>query len=249
MCGYRNPFARTQSRYRHIDLKLIPELQDVLADYRLPLPAIATPPELRNSTSKKSSDRGQMLAVPACDRPFVHIFLIQESMRIDTLEAVIDSISKAVEDMHPDINFLLLSYSHRLGVYHFPEDDSISGTVGPTVQYIHFTSGPTVQSVNNNNNNSRKIFEGHTLQEMIPIEQVSLMFPLQHVVDFASAIYRVGDFRNGLRLALKSILDAFASDSSGLVDDFLPKVMHYIFSSIHDIHFNPLFLSLIHRTF
>ncbi len=72
-------------------------------------------------------------------RPLVHVFLVQESAKIDALQSVsrastrractdltvsrclslqiIESLSQTVPSMHPDIKVVLLTFSNRIGVY------------------------------------------------------------------------------------------------------------------------------------
>lgn len=58
-------------RYRHIDPKLVPELKNALVDLDLPV-----------------KENTNTYRVSCLKRPLIHLLLIQETMQIDTLEAV-----------------------------------------------------------------------------------------------------------------------------------------------------------------
>jgi hypothetical protein len=83
----------------------------------------------------------------------VHIFLIQESMAIDALQAVVEGLTAAVEQMHPDIQIVVVTFSHRIGVHRLllPEAYNQDGDLdrptaqspddlGATVEYVSFAS-------------------------------------------------------------------------------------------------------------
>jgi len=107
LCGGRNYFPRAASRYRGGELKSLEEIQCILVDYPL---------EFRGIDGCPSEIAGKM-EVSCKDRPLVHVFLIQESMSYESLQAVTESISSAVSSMHPDIQVVLVTFSHRLCVY------------------------------------------------------------------------------------------------------------------------------------
>jgi hypothetical protein len=71
ICTRRNNYSKAHIRYRHIDPKLVPELKNALVDLDLPL-----------------YDNTNVYQVPALKRPLIHLLLVQETMQIDTLEAV-----------------------------------------------------------------------------------------------------------------------------------------------------------------
>lgn len=58
-----------------------------------------------------------MFTVPVAARPLVHLFLIQENMSVDALQASIEAISAAVSGLHPDIHVVLMTYGDRIGLY------------------------------------------------------------------------------------------------------------------------------------
>ena len=107
LCGGRNYFPRAASRYRGGELKSLEETQCILVDYPL---------EFRGIDGCPSEIAGKM-EVSCKDRPLVHVFLIQESMSYESLQAVTESISTAASSMHPDIQVVLVTFSHRLCVY------------------------------------------------------------------------------------------------------------------------------------
>jgi len=55
------------------------------------------------------------------ERPLVHVFIIQESMRLDALQAAVEAISSSITSMHPDIYVCILTYSHRIGMYRYDD--------------------------------------------------------------------------------------------------------------------------------
>lgn len=92
LCGARNTLSRTAMRYRSTDPRLLPEVQHMMIDYQ-------------------TADK-----VPET-KPFVHVLLVQESMPLDSLNAVVDSLSSAISAVHPDIHIVLITFSNRIGVY------------------------------------------------------------------------------------------------------------------------------------
>lgn len=94
-------------------------------------------------------------------KPFVHVLLVQESMPLDSLNAVVDGLSSAISSVHPDIYLVLVTFSNRIGVYRLsggsasapearapdleescPDEQPVDHLFTPTpppVQHIHFT--------------------------------------------------------------------------------------------------------------
>lgn len=150
LCGQRNGISRSQTRYRGVDPRLLPEVQHVLIDYK---------------TAETSSQ----------SKPFVHVLLVQESMPLDSLTAVVDSLSTAITSVHPDVYILLITFSNRIGVYRLSgaqssatpksqsnvpelsrqesnESEARKGQLHtptpPPVQHIHFTYPKSAEAMN-----------------------------------------------------------------------------------------------------
>ena len=45
------------------------------------------------------------------------MFIIQESMKLDALQASVEAITTSITSMHPDMHVCILAYSHRIGIY------------------------------------------------------------------------------------------------------------------------------------
>ena len=161
LCGHRNSIARSHSRYRGTDPRLLPEVQHMLIDYKV---------------AEHSAE----------SRPFVHVLLVQESMPLDSLTAVVDALSGAISDVHPDIYLVLITFSNRLGVYRLSgsggaissndhpvsndsrEDSSKSKKsifmpTPPPVQHVHFTYPKSEQA-------AAAPFDMHGMNRYVPKE-------------------------------------------------------------------------------
>ena len=151
LCGLRNTFTRSMTRYRQVDIKTLEETQSILTDYPMPFRSIDGVP----------LDCEGKMGVPAATRPLVHVFLIQESMSPDALQAVIESLTNAVTLMHSDVQIVLLTFSHRIGIYHLSDgkqtqSSSTSSSSAAAadefspVEYIHLApndgNGPSYES-------------------------------------------------------------------------------------------------------
>ena len=77
-------------------MKLLPETQDVLVDYRMPIVFVyfyfcifEVHVSCRDSVSDPlASGALQYNSMPSDLRPLVHVFLVQESMKLDSLQSV-----------------------------------------------------------------------------------------------------------------------------------------------------------------
>jgi hypothetical protein len=160
------------------------------------------------------------MKIPVGQRPLVHVFIVQESMNLDCLQAAIEAVTVTVRSLHPDIRVLLMSFSHRIGIYKFGgtgndpkgcrSDQEPVRVCHHAVQYIHFTtvnhfvldgldyydSKHSDRGVDSNNDN-----------------RVSPLLPIAAVTDFFDCIVRVGDYRDEICRALSSLYDSFSSTS------------------------------------
>ncbi len=114
LCHTRNDLPRSNhSRYRqHITkngtVNSLEEQQCLLTDFPMPFREIDGVPTACNGQT----------SIPAEQRPLVHVFLVQESMAPDALQAVAEAIEHTIANcMHPDIQVVLLSFSNRIGVF------------------------------------------------------------------------------------------------------------------------------------
>ena len=201
LCKYKNIFPRrnqksaTSQRYIKVGTGILPETQDILVDYPMPYRA-----DIDGMIPKKYIGT---TSIPATERPLIHIFLIQENMALDAMEAVIEGITAAVAELHPDIQVVLLSYSNRIGIHNLSDKIGIH-----TVQYIHMATL----------DGQGKIFEGNEMQDLIDndnassnttgIQDVAITVPLSDVISFRSAAKRLGDCRQTLEMAISSIFDS-----------------------------------------
>ena len=97
------------------------EQKNMLCDFPMPFRTIDGVPGCFEGRS----------AIPAKQRPLVHVFLVQESMSADALQVVLDAIHTVVtEAMHPDMQIVLMSFSNRISVYRLSAgvDASCSGS-------------------------------------------------------------------------------------------------------------------------
>jgi hypothetical protein len=234
ICTRRNNYSKAHIRYRHIDPKLVPELKNALVDLDLPL-----------------YDNTNVYQVSALKRPLIHLLLVQETMQIDTLEAVrndfplfflfsheflqtIDSIRASLPEVHPDIYFILLTYSNqRIGVYllnseddesentkHTEKDDLSSSFYDlpqdsynndvPVVQYTHFMEHSSV-TVPIEGRGSQ-LDEGVVLTN----DRISLSTPLSDVLPFPMVGTNIGSCRKLLESSLLSILESSPEENRSI---------------------------------
>lgn len=197
LCSSKNIFPRksqksSQSqRYQRAGTGILPETQDILVDYPMPYRE-----EIDGYIPKKHLGK---TSIPSIDRPLVHIFLVQENMALDTMEAVVEGLTATMEELHPDIQVILMSYSNRIGIYRLSDEIGL-----PTVQYIHMATS----------NGQGNVFEGRELQDLVGdendegIQNVEVITPLSNVISFKKAAKRLGDCRRTLEMAISSILDS-----------------------------------------
>eukprot|EP01034_Spumella_vulgaris_P038795 gene38795-47913_t len=125
--------------------KLLNETANTFADFRLPL--------VEPRSDGTGSASSPVNALYAAQRPLVHVFLVQESMRIDAMQAVVEGLCASVPAMHPDIRVVFLTYSNRIGIYNFS-----NGTAVPSIQHVHFVADSASSS--SSSSSSESIFEG-----------------------------------------------------------------------------------------
>jgi hypothetical protein len=169
---------------------------------------------------EKSDELAHYKPVDSSSRPLVHIFVVQESMPIDTMDAVIESLTATIQMLHPDIYIILLTYSHRIGVYHFNQISSSSVSNKPVIQYIHF------QNIKNNDVSltnilpkdqifSGTLFDGQEygrfFETCTTSFQTQLMVSLSVACDFFEIITNVGNYRDSILSAIRELDNTFES--------------------------------------
>lgn len=183
-------------------------------------------------------------------RPLVHVFLLQEQMDSDCLETVVDAITLACKNVHPDMSVVLLTFGSRIAVYRLL--DRLPHAVK---QYIHIVRMPTCKGLDTWSGAGAVsgIIDGWDSRELFPPPlpraqtQVTAssgsdassrtskaqekkgyylmpMMPLQCSLDFMKTRSRMGDCRVSLRAALQSLpLDVTKCGDSG--QEPSPKLM------------------------
>eukprot|EP00602_Paraphysomonas_sp_CaronLab_P007624 CAMPEP_0185022862 /NCGR_PEP_ID=MMETSP1103-20130426/5561_1 /TAXON_ID=36769 /ORGANISM="Paraphysomonas bandaiensis, Strain Caron Lab Isolate" /LENGTH=924 /DNA_ID=CAMNT_0027555133 /DNA_START=35 /DNA_END=2806 /DNA_ORIENTATION=- len=191
LCGTRNSFSRSMLRYRKVDLRMLPEMQNLMIDYPLPI----------SDDGTYNQRSGGSLSCPAHNRPFVHVFLVQESMTLDCLQATIEALTEVSKCLHPDVEVVLLTFSNRIGLYR------LRGSKGAAcVQYVHFTtehSGSTIAL--DGQDGTIPSVAGGTACPLLPMEEAAL---------FADVSLPIGECRENFQTALSSLHDASPSASS-----------------------------------
>jgi hypothetical protein len=108
----------------------------------------------------------------------------------EELQAAIDGITSTVNQLHPDIQVVLLTYSSRIGVY----------KVGPntSVQYIHMATNNGAKDIfegrdcnnftncndNNNSNNNNSNNSDNSNTNTTNISNISITCPLSYIANF-----------------------------------------------------------------
>jgi hypothetical protein len=163
--------------------------------------------------------------VPASLRPLVQMFIVQESMNFDCIQAAVEAITATIKTLHPDMQIILLSYSHRIGIYKFyktkhrksgtsssnkagPEEDESASVCHHTVQYVHFNS------LNSLALDGLDYFDSKPVSAQEPTDDsIHSVLPLAAAADFFEAMTRIGDYRDEICVALSSLFDSFSSTS------------------------------------
>jgi hypothetical protein len=194
LCNFRNHFSKSQSRYVHKNNTpaSYEECENIMSDYPMPFRGIDGAP---------ASCRGKF-AIPASQRPLVHVFLVQESMQLDCLKAVVESLNRVVEDMHPDVKVVLLSYSNRVGVHRLGDNKSpqrVAGAVSE-VQYVQL-AGDDGRGAPLHRNQSAMPSGGSSSSS----SAIAAVCPIGVVADFLSTAKSIGDCREDLQAALSDL--------------------------------------------
>ena len=120
-----------------MDARNLPEMQQLMVDFALPvLPPTSGETEYSVANGRRVPDSTMNLSPRQA--PQVHVFLVQESMGADALAAVIEGISRTVEEMHDDSHLVLATYSNRIGIHRCLLDGLSGPSSQPVVQYAHF---------------------------------------------------------------------------------------------------------------
>lgn len=154
-------------------------------------------------------------AVGASRRPLVHVFMVQESMQLDCLKALVECLTKVVEDMHPDVKVVLLSYSSRLGVHRIGENQFRAPGSSAEVQYVQL-AGDDGKGRPIHGNSSAMINNGGAVAAVCPVGVVA---------DFLSTAKAVGDCTEDLQRALSDMCgshSAYAANQNGAYSGTMP---------------------------
>ena len=138
ICGNRNTISRSMTRYRNADVRSLPETREPMVEFPMPF---------REIDGADSSCVGQR-SITALEHPLVHVFVIQESMAIDALQAVVEGLSAAIMLMHPDIQIVILTFSHRIGIHKLvmtgmdegEGEEETTDECGANVEYVSFAN-------------------------------------------------------------------------------------------------------------
>ena len=231
LCYAQNDLPRaSNSRYRQqLPIKSLEEQQCLLSDFPVPFRAIDG---VLESCEGKSD-------VPANQRPLVHVFLVQESMPVDALQAVLEAIEYVVSQcMHPDVQVVLLSFSNRIGLYnlrggephsvsaqdafsaHFTKSNSLQTHVPTSVQYVNLSQnngssttplfGSSPQSLNLTSQNSSGL--GAALRGADGSAEVGAMKPLAAVSRFLDIAAPVEQAQQHIEEAVDHLYDGWRAN-------------------------------------
>lgn len=213
-CEEKNSFSRSHSRYRNSNTSRLPELNNILIDYPIAYKSSVCdgsdgatdayvgyiPKKFNKSNSISSSVR-----------PLVHIFYVQENMPTDCMEATVESIIHSVNETHPDIHVLLMTFSNRIGLYHCSSTTNGTITDTPSVEYIHLTG------ISHKDSSSRSVFHGDdTISKLMNvIDAIEPIMPLNEAFIFNDSIGSIRDSKVAVTSALSSLFnqtDTIATD-------------------------------------
>eukprot|EP00607_Mallomonas_marina_P003584 CAMPEP_0182439746 /NCGR_PEP_ID=MMETSP1167-20130531/86618_1 /TAXON_ID=2988 /ORGANISM="Mallomonas Sp, Strain CCMP3275" /LENGTH=357 /DNA_ID=CAMNT_0024633513 /DNA_START=504 /DNA_END=1574 /DNA_ORIENTATION=+ len=162
---------------------------------------------ISSSSSPDAIDHTSLpLHLPVRERPLVHILLVQESMRENSLDVALPSLIQALTELHDDMHIILLSFSHRIGIYRFnTENASFS------VQYVHMLW------CNGQVREGQEICEREN-EEREREKYIMPVMPLSWACSFYDAVYRVGDVRSIFSSAIKNMYTSFTIQDTTRVD-------------------------------
>jgi hypothetical protein len=87
LCGHRNVIARSMTRYRHSDIRNLPETREALAEF----------PMVYRDIDGGDPDCIGHRHVSALERSLIHVLLIQDNMVLDAMQAVVEDFMSAIE--------------------------------------------------------------------------------------------------------------------------------------------------------
>ncbi|RYY84370.1 hypothetical protein EON63_09365 [archaeon] len=127
------------------------------------------------------SPGGKCTSIPLSQRPLVHILLVQENMRMDTLQFTLDAIHASMGHTHNDMYVVLLTYGHRVGVYTLGS----SGDMGDGHGDDGYRYGST----------GRVLVQYSQYEGRGEGEEGGLVVPLEDVCNFWDTIKPIGECR------------------------------------------------------
>jgi len=140
------------------------------------------------------------LSVESNDRPLVHVFLIQESMQLEAIQLVTESLISAIESMHPDVYIAIVGFSHRLCVYRLNHDE-LDATHNKSV---------CIPFVNSNAVSDTGVYE---FDDLIPEVTIASQ------IDFFEAAAPVGVCRELAISILRSLLHNYVHGTYNHIED------------------------------
>lgn len=227
LCLSRNSFSKEMTRYRSMDPKGLPEMNQLMVDFMLPVSSARDEIPVDQNGVSSSGSAGRDLKLSPRAHPMVHVFLVQESMPADCMQSVTESLSRLLHEMHQDFHVVLLTYSNRVGIYRCSLDGLEQKSQEPTVQFAHFHA-----SSQRSKSALGSVFEASEAHEVsgqgesaISKPYVSAPWHLSEVCPFLDATYRVGDARFSIMSAIDCVQDHSPIEATGGAGDSIPTNM------------------------
>ncbi len=225
ICGERNLFTKSQTRYRYVDGTALPELNSLVNDF----PRVFTGDEDGYIPSKLISSN----KIPTKIRPLVHVFLIQENMPVDVIQSVVEALTHCLSMLHKDVHVLLITFSNRVCIYNFTavkKDIQQESAQIPAAHIIHFVDESVDDSVDSGS--VLEATEGAATNiDSEARRNYRTTMPLSDVCHFKDCISSVGDSRNRIINALPLLFEANSganSTSEALILPVISAVVDWI---------------------
>lgn len=190
LCGTKNFFPKSTLRFRQVDIRYLPEMQNFVMDYPLPL--------LEDTREVLHKQTSPMYCL-AKDRPLVHVIMIQESMPLSCIVATIDALTAALSILHSDIKIVLMTFSNRIGIFRFSKRGDKQHVC---IQYVHF--GVKID-------NNLVVLDGN--DSIDQQEEIRPLLNIEDIGDFLDVAVSMNLCRQSVEEALSYLLDASPSSS------------------------------------
>jgi hypothetical protein len=127
------------------------------------------------------------------------VFVLDETGDIPFVEAVSDSLASLLTHMHDDMYVALVTYSSRMGVFQLRSQT-------PSIHYMHFCAQTP--------DGLRVLLDPEDWAQITSETSIRTATSLQNISPFMHVCGRVGDCREQIQAAVRSLFDTLGGDST-----------------------------------